>query len=317
MKPSLSVIICTRDRSQSLYRALQSLTQCTVPEHLFWQVVVVDNGSSDDTQCVIARFAERLPLKVVVESTAGLSAARNTGVREAEGDWLVWIDDDVIVARNWLAAYSDAIESHPADQVMGGAIIPRLLGDPAPWLMSGIEFVQDAFAARPLTLAVGEIHSRTLPYGANFALKRETAQQFSFDTSLGRHPDAPLRGEEELSVMRKVLAAGGTGHWVPRAKVEHCIEPGRQSEAYLNAYFQQSGLAAAQRFAHQTALKRLERFTNSLARWLGHRLEFALYRGDVNRARRAKNLYESAWHWGYLCGALGSGRQHRSPGASS
>lgn len=316
MKHRISVIICTRDRAPDLRRALHSLTECNVPDALSWQVLIVDNGSTDDTADVIASFHDRLPLSSVYEAQPGLSHARNRSVRETEGDWAIWIDDDVVVSETWLTAYFEAIQRHPDAVVLGGVISPTLMGNPPPWLRHGIEFVQDAFAARSPRIAQGGIQPHTLPYGANFALAREVAIRHPFDVSLGRHPDRPLQGEEELDVIRKVLAAGGVGHWVPGAVVHHCIDPERQTEQYLNAYYRQSGYVAAGKTTRGIRSIEPLRLLNSLLRWLGHRLEYAVHRANLNRPRRARNLREFAWHSGYLKGCCDGLKNPRPYGIS-
>ena len=304
MKPLISVIICTRDRAEALRGALQSLCACDVPDRLAWEVLVVDNGSTDDSSYVTNEFQGRLPLRLIHEPIAGLSQARNCGTEAARGKWLVWIDDDVVVAAHWLRAYHHATQQYPEAAVFGGVISPSLTGDPAWWLRGGISHIHDAYAARTPSIAHGRIKPNTLPYGANFALSQRAAKRHPFDIKLGRHPQQPFRGGEELSVIRRILSEGGTGYWVHDAQVEHRIGPERQTEAYLNAYFQESGFAAAQRISHGTPSARTRMFLNSLLRWIAHRLDYAIHRADLTRTRRARNIRESAWHLGYLKGRL-------------
>ena len=86
MKPLLSVVICTRNRASALCRALGSLAVCAVPAQLSWQVLVVDNGSSDNTAAVADGFRDRLPMRLVHEPVAGLSQARNRGQSGSPSD---------------------------------------------------------------------------------------------------------------------------------------------------------------------------------------------------------------------------------------
>jgi glycosyltransferase involved in cell wall biosynthesis len=96
MVPDISVILCTRNRAASLDTALRSLTACATAD-LNWELLVIDNGSTDQTALVAASYHDRLPIRTILEPTAGLSHARNRGVAEATGEWLVWLDDDVTV----------------------------------------------------------------------------------------------------------------------------------------------------------------------------------------------------------------------------
>src|SRR6185295_20067875 len=110
MSPSLdvSVIICTRDRARQLSQVLASARALTVPPGLAWELIIVDNGSSDDTSEVVDRYGQDLPIRLVREERAGLSIARNRGVAEARGRYICWTDDDVIIDRGWLSAYVSA-----------------------------------------------------------------------------------------------------------------------------------------------------------------------------------------------------------------
>jgi glycosyltransferase involved in cell wall biosynthesis len=106
-----------------------------VPRRIDWEVVVVDNGSTDDTPGVLKSFAGRLPLRNVVETRRGHSPARNRAVDTANGDYLLWTDDDVIVEPGWLAAYADAFARWPQAAVFGGPIRARFDPPPPKWLL--------------------------------------------------------------------------------------------------------------------------------------------------------------------------------------
>ena len=93
----ITVAICSLNHAELLRRTLQSLAALQVPHDLGWEVVVVNNGSTDHTDQVLAAFADRLPLRCEVEPERGLSRARNRAVDTARGDYMVWTDDDVVV----------------------------------------------------------------------------------------------------------------------------------------------------------------------------------------------------------------------------
>ena len=121
----ISVCVCTRNRADSLKRALESLTRLDHPSGIDWGVLVVDNGSTDATADTAMSFADLLTLKVVSETRAGLSHARNTALRVARGHHLIFIDDDVTVPPTWLAAYATGFGKYPDAGFFGG---PSLRG---------------------------------------------------------------------------------------------------------------------------------------------------------------------------------------------
>ena len=91
----VTVAICTLNRAESLRKTLASLVAMRLPEQMEWEVVVVDNGSTDHTDKVITDFAERLPIRREYEPQRGHTPARNRAVGAAKGEYIVWTDDDV------------------------------------------------------------------------------------------------------------------------------------------------------------------------------------------------------------------------------
>jgi len=102
--PMITILICTKNRSASLLRTLQSIEGLDSPAGLQWELIVVDNNSSDDTRQVVERFRQTSGLNVVYicEVKRGASSARNAGLRKARGEVIAFTDDDMILGRDWL-----------------------------------------------------------------------------------------------------------------------------------------------------------------------------------------------------------------------
>jgi hypothetical protein len=241
-----SVIVCTRNRAGPLARMLASLAAADRPAGFAWELVVVDNGSTDATAAVLENVAARLPLIAAAEPLAGLSHARNRGVGVARGRYLIWIDDDVVVEPGWLAAYADAFRRWPEAALFGGKVLPVLEAPVRPWFAACAAELADLLAGRdfgeaPLPLSLAEDR---LPFGANFAVRAAEQRRFAYDPALGVAPGRARVGEE-TEVIRAILAAGGSGRYVPGAAVRHMIPPARQSIAHVRAYFRAHGETAA------------------------------------------------------------------------
>lgn len=116
------MIVCTRNRARSLQDALESISRLTVPTDLMWEVVVVDNNSTDDTRDFVEAFLARtgLPIKYVFEPSPGLSRARNRAIHEASGDVLAFIDDDVVLDAMWLVRIAEEFQSDDGIAVLFG-----------------------------------------------------------------------------------------------------------------------------------------------------------------------------------------------------
>lgn len=241
-----TIAICTLNRAESLRRTLDSLEAMRVPKDLQWEVVVVNNGSTDHTDEVIASYAGRLPIRREIEPRRGISSARNRAVDAAKGEYIIWTDDDTVVDRDWLAHYIMAFRRWPESAVFGGAIIPRYESPVADWLgacehLLGLVYAIRDFGNAPIRISRNEGPAL---YGANFAVRAAEQRRVRYDLNLGMAPGRGRLGEES-AVMAGILATGAHGYWLPDTRVEHCISHQRQTAAYIAYYFAAQGETAA------------------------------------------------------------------------
>jgi len=244
----ITVLICTRNRAGQLRNVLESAAGMDVPQGLRWELLLVDNGSSDNTAEVAMGFRPRLPIRVVREDSAGLSHARNRGVAEARGDYICWTDDDVLIDRAWLATYAAAFARHPEAAVFGGQIIP-VLEEPTPrwfarfadqWPLTTLLAQRDyGDEAVPLSF-----QNAVVPWGANFAVRTAEQRTVSYEPGLGVSPLQKRVGEEAEAVFQ-MMKRGATGWWVPGARVRHIIPVKRQTWRYVYEYFLSYGETVA------------------------------------------------------------------------
>ncbi len=120
----LTVLMATRNRARILGEVLDSYGRLQPPSS-GWKLVVVDNGSTDETAPVIASFANRLPLHSVREPKLGKNFALNTALGLVEGDLVVFTDDDAFPASDWLLQLRKAADTQPGYSMFGGTIVPR------------------------------------------------------------------------------------------------------------------------------------------------------------------------------------------------
>ena len=281
----VTIAICTRNRARALERTLRSLATLSIPPSLEWEVLVVDNGSGDDTGSILASLSDALPLRIITETRIGLSHARNRAIAESRGDYIVWIDDDVLVEPGWLRAYHDAFRAWPDAAFFGGPIVPAFEGTPPRWLTLALPHVDNAYAARDLGNAPAPLTRDTLPFGANFAVRAEEQRRYPFDPALGRRGNA-LSAGEEWAVLEAMLAGGASGRWVPGARLQHVISAERQTVRYLRRYYVGNGmsLARTRAAAGEPTLLRRPRWA-----WREAVLQELAY--------RARRIYASADVW--------------------
>jgi glycosyltransferase involved in cell wall biosynthesis len=263
----LTVGICTFNRAESLRRTLQSLAALEVPDYVNWEIVVVNNNCTDHTEDVLAAFSDRLPIRRELEPQSGLSWARNRAVHAAEGKYIVWIDDDVVVHPGWIVAYAQAFHQWPKAAVFAGPIVPRYVEPVPKWIVDSEAVLgRTVFAGCDLGDSVIPLSADRLPWGPNFAIRMVEQRANRYDTRLGHAPGRSRRGEE-VDLMERIMRSGATGYWVPSAKVEHYSQPEHQTIDYVMRYFSTAGETVA--FREDPAASPL---LFGVPRWLWRRL---------------------------------------------
>jgi glycosyltransferase involved in cell wall biosynthesis len=215
----LTVLMATKDRARILRAVLEAY--CQIDEPLGgWKLVVVDNGSTDNSGEVVVSFRGRLPIHLVVEPQLGKNHALNTGLELVEGDLVVFTDDDAFPHSDWLTRLREAADTHLEYSMFGGAILPRWEIAPPHW----IEWVQQGpvFTLTESSREKGPIAPNWI-FGPNMAIRAAVFQSgVRFDPSIGpKGSDYPMGSETEL-----LLRLGRQGYrawYVPDATVEHLI----------------------------------------------------------------------------------------------
>ena len=243
MAPKLRITtaICTWNRSKLLRATLLGLRQLTIPAAIDWEVLIVDNNCTDDTDEVIGQFTDTLPIRLLHEKRQGLSNARNCAVAAARGDYILWTDDDAIVEPNWLVAYVNAVRSWPNAALFGGPIKLKLEGNPPPWFAEMLcdETFACVYAHRDpskIPLKLNSADWRSIPYGPNLCIRMREQQNLRYKPNLGRCKNQQIRGEE-TELVTAILNSGAEGWWVPDAIVYHVISQNLQTQSHLRSYF--------------------------------------------------------------------------------
>lgn len=239
--PHISVIVCTRNRSQLLVEALEAILAVEDPGSP-WELLIIDNSSTDDTLTIAQGFASRHPhVRVEVEAELGLSAARNAGVRLAQGEQLVFVDDDAFPEPGWLLDLVDALEGEEV-LAAGGPVDPLFEGQLPAWFDASYMpyiTVWDLGEER-IELAYNEY-----PRGANMAFRRQAFERFGgFSHHLGRRGRSLLSCEETELCLR-IERGGGKVVYTPGARVDHKVKADRITEKWLLDRFAAQGRSEA------------------------------------------------------------------------
>jgi len=220
---SLSVIIATYNRAAILKETLEAMTQVDRTA-LDVQWIVVDNNSTDDTAAVLESFSCRLPLKCLFEPKPGKNNALNTVLRSAVlQDIVVFTDDDISPASDWLIQIARACERYSDISVFGGRIALRWPSAPPRWLVSSwmrsFGFSEHDFGPVDRPYAPG-----CYPFGGNFWLRRELFESGrTFRAEMGPMKDKRIMGSE-TSFLRPLAEEGEKMVYCPEVVVEHRIK---------------------------------------------------------------------------------------------
>ncbi len=134
MSVRISAVVCTYNRAKLVGQAIDSLAGQNLDKDSF-EIIIVDNGSTDSTKDIVAPKIEKLSnVRYVVEPTLGLSHARNLGWKKARGKYVAFLDDDAIADQSWLKNIISAFERNGGAGIVGGKISPVWSKEPEKWV---------------------------------------------------------------------------------------------------------------------------------------------------------------------------------------
>lgn len=227
----LSVIIPTRNHAQLVSDLLDTLAvQVAVPFQ--WEVMVIDNGSTDQTAKLTKEKILSLPIEIryIYEPRPGLHNGRHRGALEARGRYLAYLDDDILLTPGWIHGLEKLV-SGKAEAVVG-RILPKWEARPPSWLKT---ITREPGYLSLLDMGpTGHYIDPGFVYGDNFFISAETVFELN-----GFHPDSMpadqlrYRGDGESGLMMKFKEAGLRAWYDPVATASHRIPRARMSLDYL------------------------------------------------------------------------------------
>lgn len=229
----ITVILCTYNRCRSLATALESVAASELPSSVEWDVLVVDNNSRDQTREVVEAFCRRYSgrFQYLFEPQSGKSYALNSGVREAHGEILAFMDDDVTVEPTWLQRLTANLQD--SEWVgAGGRILPKKPFAPPRWLaLDGRYAMGGTLALFELGDTPGELE--LAPFGTNMAFRKKMFEKYGdFRTDLGPTPGSEIR-DEDTEFGRRLMEAGERLRYEPSAVVYHEVPKHRLRKEYF------------------------------------------------------------------------------------
>ncbi len=226
---SIDLVICTYNNAALLDRTLAALSKQEVSPHVDWQVTVVNNNCTDETPEVVEKHSRsgNVPLRMIFEPQQGAIPARVCGVRNTGGEWIAFVDDDCLLAEDWVEQSARFTEEHPDCGAFGGHIILQWEKTPPPYVLS-----------RPYLYA-GARHGETAKRrkwvaGAGMVVRRAALEDSGWldkqflEDRIGKR--LVSGGDVEIPMR---IAARHEVWYNPRCNLRHIIPERRMSREYV------------------------------------------------------------------------------------
>lgn len=252
--PVVTFIICTYNRVQYLNDTLKSIFKCDYSD-LHFELLVVDNNSEDQTKEVVQKYKKRnenIVVHYVQEPQQGLSYARNRGIKEAEAEYVVFLDDDINAGETLLTAWASFFQAHPSAAAGGGKIHVQF-DDPRPHWMAhfllpllGHHDLGDDFKVYP---------KNKFPFGGNMGFKKSIFDDIgNFNADLGRKGTS-LGAQEEKELFQRIRARDKDIFYLPSAFLYHRVNKKRLTVDYIKKQAIGLGRSMRLRFGNSTGKK--------------------------------------------------------------
>lgn len=294
----ISVVVCTYNRADVVLDSLISLVEQSMSPKKY-EVIIVDNNSTDNTKYVIEEFIGDHPeynFHLVKESSSGLSYARNCGIRHSNGEIIAFIDDDSSADPRWLDELYTGFISHHQAILIGGKVLPRWEDYPPDWINQNLF---SYFSLLDLGEEEREFKFDEHAIGTNFAVKKSVfAEIGDFNVKLGRKGKL-LIGDEETELQQRLILSGYSTWYIPSAIVSHKVPRKRMSHHYIFSRAYGTGQARASKIlSHHKFLDIVWYFTWNFIGFIWYSMKWLLQ--SWNRECRFKNARVIVGKMGYL-----------------
>lgn len=289
-----SIIIPTYNRGNSLQRALKSLSLVKYPKSN-WEVIVVDNNSSDDTKAIVSLLKKQstLNIKYVIEKRLSFTVARQRGAKEASGEILVYIDDDVTVEKKWLSAIIKTFDVNKIIGMVGGPVKPVYEIYPPQWVLNMPDMWLSLYDRGDAKKEVEGIP------GPNLSIRKSILYKvggFPPDTIGVEQEGVPgtinkiYIGPGDWGLCQKVKLEGYKIIYEPQATVYHHIPPIRLTKSWWRSRFKGEGCYIAFTNQHNNPTSRFKLISKSIISSLLAFKRIIYIMGAILR-RHPKELY--------------------------
>jgi Glycosyl transferase family 2 len=250
--PRLTVLFTTHNGARWIGRVLEAYAAQKFDAP--WRLVVVENGSTDETAHVLVSFKHRLPLVIVSEPALGQNRARNAGLAAIVGELIVMTDDDAVPHAGFLQAWARLLDQHLDYDIFGAKIVAAFEAPPRPWVLRLAQQSEAAFGQRDLP--AGPVEADEI-FSPNMAVRRKIFDAgHRFDEAIGpnaSNPNYPTGSETEF--LQRMAAAGHRAMFIDGPVVSHIVRAHQTTFAHFKGQARRDGRSQALREKSSGALR--------------------------------------------------------------
>lgn len=244
MQKQISAIICTLNRSNYLRKAVLSLADQDLEKGAY-EILVVDNGSTDDTRQVVEGFSWIGNSRYLYEPVLGLSHARNTGWKEASAPYVAYLDDDAIASPEWLGKILKVFETvKPKLGCVGGRVNPIWEGARPDWLGDEIVCSLTVVDWSDSPHVLNNLNSEWLA-GANIAFPRELLNRLNGFTPYLDRVGSNMLSSGDVFLEKQIQRLGHACFYHPAVEVSHHIPASRLIQSWFVRRYYYQGISDA------------------------------------------------------------------------
>lgn len=291
----VTFVICTYNRAGYLDDTLNSIFQQDL-SGLNFEVLVVDNNSTDRTPEIVQRYQELAgkddkPIRYIKETKQGLSHARNRAIKETSTECLVFLDDDIRASESLIPAWISFFNNRP-EALAGGGKIHVQFDDPRPDWMS--HFLLPLLGHHDLGDSPKKYPNNKYPFGGNMGFRKKVFEQLGyFKTNLGRI-GKQLKASEEKEFFRRMKSKNIECRYIPDAMLFHRVDKQRLTQEYIK----RQSLGLGQSIALQVqknAEQKMKYLLSELLKWGASFLLFLPYLVSLQPAKALMLIKFRKW----------------------
>lgn len=245
----ISILFSSFNGSATIKKMLTSLAGQIELDGVSWEIVAVDNNSTDETSEIIQSFEGTLPIKRLFEPKQGKNIALNRGLREAKGDLIILTDDDVIASPDWVSQYYKHAGQYSEFSIFGGSITPSWPFAPEKTLLREIPIVTAFALTNGEDHVNGEIDPCSL-FGPNMAVRKQVFTKLEFNELIGPSGKNYVMGSE-TDFLHRAKGFGYKALYSNKLKVKHII----RDFQLTNTWLENRAFKAGRALVHETIRK--------------------------------------------------------------